>query len=157
MAASAARPPMHRPALLALALVALLAAPLGAGRYVVEGRSPWEAGYSFNPQFYCVVVYDEPGSQACSVRGKVTGVDIVRVRMAGPGTVHVSVVDMSGPLGLPEQRAIVDCTSSCVVPIPYGPHSDTDWLMRVDTATTGRGAIQVSLETRASLTPDRDL
>ena len=146
--------------LLALALAALLAFPLAGGRYVVQGTSPWQAGYSLNPQMYCAVVYDEPGEQDCMVQGEVRNAEIVRVRMVGPGSVHVSIVDMRGAIGLPEQRAVIDCDASCVVPIPHpvgAGWSDKDWTMWVETSTPGRGAVEVSVETATRLDDERSV
>lgn len=151
--------PMRRPVfLLLLALVAASALPPAGGRYVLQGRSPWEAGYSLNPQFYCAVVYDAAGDEDCSVSGQVRSVEIVRVRMVGEGSVHVAIVDMKGSaLGLPEQRAVVDCDASCIVKIPGPAWTDPDWVMWVDASGSAGSAIQVSVETRTQVADGRDV
>ena len=149
---------MSRPLALAAALVALAAvAPAVGAEYVASGRSPWDSGYPLNPQMYCAVVFDEGGEHFCKVQGPVRNVEIVRVRIAGKGHVHVSLVDDVGPLGLPEQRASVDCDRSCVVPIPGGQHHDTAWTMYVWLDAPGPAALQASVEARAALTEDDEV
>jgi hypothetical protein len=144
--------------LLLLALVAASALPPAGGRYVTQGRSPWEGGYSLNPQMYCAVVYDTAGEEDCSVSGQVRSVDIVRVRIVGAGSAHVAIVDMTGnALGLPEQRAVVDCDATCIVDIPGPAWTDPDWVMWVDTASPGNSVVQVSVETRTQIVDDRDV
>ena len=142
---------MRRPALVATVLLAaLLATPLAGGRYVFYGHSPWDSGYPLNPQLYCAVVYDEAGEQDCYVRGNVRGAEIVRVRIVGTASAHVSVVDMQGPInGYPEQRAIVDCSQTCVVEIPGGSWDDPDWAMYVFTTGGANSVVQVSVESGA--------
>jgi hypothetical protein len=109
-----------------------------------------------NPQMYCDVVYDTGGEEDCTVSGQVRSAEMVRIRIVGQGSVHVAIVDMRGAIGLPEQRAVIDCSASCIVSIPYGPHSDPDWVMWVDTASPGNSVIAVSVETRTQI-EDRDL
>lgn len=145
---------MRRLLTLVVVLTALAATgPLAEARVFLQGESPVAFGAPGNPQFYCVVVFDAPGTQMCKVTGRVRGVDMVRIRIAGPADVHVSVIDEAGPIGLPEQRAVVDCSRTCDVPIPYGPHSDDKWSMWVWASSPGpAAAIEASLEMRAVIT-----
>lgn len=130
-----------------LAFVAVT--PLAAGGLVVEGESPIEEAHPSNPQLYCLFVFLEPGPLKCTIGGDVESVDVVRVRVVGfARNVHVTVMDDRGTFNLPEQRAVVDCASSCTKPIFGGPWSDDAWTVYV-TADASPGAfVQVSLEAR---------
>lgn len=146
--------PVSRVAAVVL-LAALLAFPAAGANLVLQGNSPWDAGYPQNPQQYCIVVYEEPSEHRCEVRGNVQAVAYVRVRIVGEADVHVSVVDNAGKIGLPEQRAVVDCSRSCIHMIWGGAYTDEDWTMRVYATGHTRGFVQVSLESR-SFFVDRD-
>lgn len=137
-------------------LLLVLAMPLGGARVVAEGRSPWEAGQPLNPQMYCVVVFDDWGTQDCRLRGEVREVEVVRVRIVGAARVVVSVVDEEGdnPERLPEQRAYVDCAASCLHVIHGGPFTDDPWKMVVRATSPGGAFVSVTLE---SATRVRDL
>lgn len=139
-----------------LLLTALLAFPAAGATLVLRGNSPWDAGYPTNPQQYCILVFDEPDQNVCEVRGNVQAVYMVRVRIVGEANVHVSVVDNWGALGLPEQRAVVDCARSCISPIFAGPFTDDDWTMVAYTSAGEATTVQVSLESRSHFV-DRDV
>ena len=150
---------MRRPVfLLVVVLAALLASPLAHGRYVFQGKSPWDSGYPLNPQMYCAVLYDEAGQQDCTVTGNVRGAEVVRIRIVGTARVEVTIVDMKGPVHeLPEQRAIVECTQTCLVPIPGSPFTDPDWVMRTYTSSPGVSFVEASVESGAQLTEDQEI
>lgn len=142
----------------AVLLLALAVGPLAEARYVASGQSPWRAGHPLNPQLYCAVLFDEPGDEFCKVQGSVIGAEIVRVRIAGTGSVHVSVKDDRGPLGEPEQRAVVDCNKTCLAHIPYAPFDDDAWTMYVWMDAPGPAAfIEVSIEGRARVTESQEI
>lgn len=139
-----------RRALAAFALVVLvLAMPLAGGRVVAEGRSPWQAGQPGNPQMYCAVVFDDWGTQECRIMGSVRDVEVVRVRILGAAKVSVLVVDEVGdnPERLPEQRAFVECVSSCNHWIAGAPYTDDPWRIVVRATSPGGAFVSVSLET----------
>lgn len=134
-----------------LLLTALLAFPAAGAVFSYEGRSPWDAGYPQNPQMLCAWAYEEPGQDACTVTTNVRVAEIVRVRIAGSAKVHVNLFDNEGPLGLPEQRAVVDCARTCIHYLWGGAHTDPRWTMIVDSEAGGPAVIQVSVESETRL------
>ena len=141
-----------------LVVLLALAGPLAGATTYLQGTSPVAYAVPGNPQFYCAVVFDAPGEQFCRVEGRVAQVDYVRIRIVGQAQVHVSVIDESGPLGLPEQRAVVTCTQTCQVPLLGAPHSDAKWSMWVWATAYGPAAFtEASLESRVPLRTGADV